>query len=86
MVINVKDDLNDKELEEIPEVKKYFSRIYTVLSKNVKEQLDNLDISKDKKTPRTLNSIRGVIRHFRMIYSSLPEPHPKSGRDKGSST
>jgi len=49
MVINVKDDLNDKELEEIPEVKKYFSRIYTVLSKNVKEQLDNLDISKDKK-------------------------------------
>ncbi|MFX1574714.1 MAG: hypothetical protein ACFFB0_18415 [Promethearchaeota archaeon] len=36
-------------MEEIPEVKKYFSRIYTVLSKRVREQLDNLNISKEKK-------------------------------------
>ncbi len=49
MVIKIKNDLSDKELEEIPEVKKYFTRIYTVLSKKVREQLDNLDISKDKK-------------------------------------
>lgn len=49
MVIKIKNDLSDKELETIPEVKKYFTRIYTVLSKKVREQLDNLDISKDKK-------------------------------------
>jgi len=49
MVIKIKNDLSDKELEEIPEVKKYFARIYTVLPKKVREQLDNLDVSKDKK-------------------------------------
>lgn len=49
MVINIKNELNDNKLEEIPEVKKYFSRIYTVLSKRVREQLDNLNISKEKK-------------------------------------
>ena len=49
MVIKIKNDLSDKELEAIPEVKKYFTKIYTVLSKKVREQLDNLDISKDKK-------------------------------------
>lgn len=49
MVIKMKNGVNDKELEEIPEVKKYFARIYSVLSKNVREQLNNLDISKDRK-------------------------------------
>ncbi len=37
------------ELEEIPEIKKYFSRIYTTLSKDIREKLRDLDLSKEKK-------------------------------------
>jgi len=37
------------ELEEIPEIKKYFSRIYTTLSKDIREKLRDLDLSKAKK-------------------------------------
>jgi len=48
-VINIKGDINEKDLEEISEIKKYFSRIFTVLPKEVRERLKNLDISKEKK-------------------------------------
>lgn len=49
MVINIKGDINEKDLEEISEIKKYFSRIFTVLPKEIRERLKNLDISKEKK-------------------------------------
>jgi hypothetical protein len=49
MVIKIKGDTNNKELEEIPEVKKYFLRIYSVFSKDVREKLKLLDVSKEKK-------------------------------------
>jgi hypothetical protein len=42
-------DINEKELEEISEIKKYFSRIFTVIPKEIKEKLKNLNLSKDKK-------------------------------------
>ena len=42
-------DIENKELENIPEVKKYFKRIYTVLSKDIRDKLKDLDLSKDKK-------------------------------------
>lgn len=42
-------DIENKELENIPEVKKYFMRIYTVLSKDIRDKLKDLDLSKDKK-------------------------------------
>jgi len=48
-VINIKGDINEKDLEEISEIKKYFSRIFTVLSKEIRERLKNLNISKEKK-------------------------------------
>ena len=49
MVIKIKEDTNNKELEEIPEIKKFFSRIYTVLSKDIRERLKHLNVSKEKK-------------------------------------
>ncbi|MFW9828891.1 MAG: hypothetical protein ACFFEY_14980 [Candidatus Thorarchaeota archaeon] len=45
----IKVDANEKELEEIPEIKKYFMRIFTVISKEVREKLNNLEIDKEKK-------------------------------------
>lgn len=42
-------DIEGKDLEEISEIKKYFLRIYTVLSKDIREKLDNLNISKKEK-------------------------------------
>ncbi|MFX1326757.1 MAG: hypothetical protein ACFE91_01255 [Promethearchaeota archaeon] len=42
-------DTDGKDLEEITEIRKYFSRIYTVLSKDIRKKLDNLDISKKEK-------------------------------------
>ena len=41
--------MQNKDLEDIPEVKKYFSRLYNVLSKDVREKLKKLNISKEKK-------------------------------------
>lgn len=37
------------ELEEIPEIKKYFSRIFTIISKDIREKLRDLNLSKEKK-------------------------------------
>ncbi len=48
-MIVIKADANEEELEEIPEIKKYFMRIFTVLSKEVREKLNNLEIDKEKK-------------------------------------
>ena len=49
MVINIKEDINEKDLEEISEIKKYFSRIFTVLPKEIRERLKQLNVSKEKK-------------------------------------
>jgi len=48
-VIRIKSDINEKNFEEISEIKKYFARIFTVLSKEVRDRLKDLDISKEKK-------------------------------------
>jgi len=48
-VLRLNRDIENKELENIPEVKKYFKRIYTVLSKDIRDKLKDLDLSKDKK-------------------------------------
>ncbi len=37
------------DIEDIPEIKKYLSRIYTILSKEIREKLKDLDVSKEKK-------------------------------------
>ena len=49
MVIKIRGDINNKDIEEIPEIKKYFMRIYTVLSKDIRDRLKNLDLPKEKK-------------------------------------
>jgi len=44
------DDLGEnRDLEDIPEIKKYFMRIYTVLSKDIREKLKLLNVSKEQK-------------------------------------
>ena len=48
-MIKIKGDTNNKDLEEISEIKKYFSRIYTVLSKDIRDKLKQLKVSKEKK-------------------------------------
>ena len=40
---------NNGDLEDIPEIKKYLMRIYTVLSKDIREKLKLLDVSKEQK-------------------------------------
>ncbi len=37
------------DIEDIPEIKKYFSRIYTILSKEIRDKLRDLNVSKEKK-------------------------------------
>lgn len=49
MVIKIRGDINNKDIEEIPEIKKYFMRIYTILSKDIRDRLKNLDLPKEKK-------------------------------------
>ena len=49
MGIKIKGDKNNKDIEEIPEIKKYFSKIYTVLSKDIRDKLKQLKVSKEKK-------------------------------------
>ena len=38
-----------RDLEDIPEIKKYFSRIYTIIPKEIREKLRDLDLPKKKK-------------------------------------
>ena len=45
----IRHGINEKKLEEISEVKKYFSRIFTIFPKEIREKLKHLDISKEKK-------------------------------------
>ncbi|MHA2393246.1 MAG: hypothetical protein ACXAEX_15000 [Promethearchaeota archaeon] len=48
-MVLINEEINYKDLEEIPEIKKYFSRIYTVLPKDIREKLKHLNVSKEKK-------------------------------------
>jgi len=48
-VVSISGDLEEKDLEDIPEIKKYFMRIYTVLSKETRDKLKQLDLDKEKK-------------------------------------
>ena len=48
-MVNISGDLEEKDLEDIPEIKKYFMRIYTVLSKEIRDKLKLIDLDKNKK-------------------------------------
>ena len=48
-MIKINGDTNNKDLEDIPEIKRYFSKIYTVLSKDIRDKLKQLKVSKEKK-------------------------------------
>lgn len=48
-MVSISEDLGEKDLEDIPEIKKYFLRVYTVLSKEIREKLKQLDLDKEKK-------------------------------------
>lgn len=48
-MIIVSDNSKNKDLEEIPEIKKYFSRIFTVMPKEIRDRMKHLDIPKEKK-------------------------------------
>ncbi|MFX1487940.1 MAG: hypothetical protein ACFFBI_02260 [Promethearchaeota archaeon] len=48
-VRKINDDINEEDLETIPEIRKYLSRIFTILPKEIREELKHLDISKEKK-------------------------------------
>ena len=41
--------MNDKNFEELEIVKRYFSRIFTVLDAKIRERLKNLNVSDEKK-------------------------------------
>ena len=41
--------MNEKNFEELDIVKKYFSRIFTVLDAKIRERLKNLNVSEEKK-------------------------------------
>ncbi|MFX1377232.1 MAG: hypothetical protein ACFFA0_15615 [Promethearchaeota archaeon] len=45
----IKHGTNEKNMEEISEIKKYFSRIFTILPKDIREKLKLLNISKEIK-------------------------------------
>jgi hypothetical protein len=51
MVILIKDIANDDDgdFEKIGVVKKYFSRVYTVLKPDIRDRLENLNIPEKKK-------------------------------------
>ncbi|HUW89597.1 MAG TPA: hypothetical protein VMV43_03685 [Candidatus Nanopelagicaceae bacterium] len=44
----ISSDENEGEFEKLEVVKKYFHRIFTILSKEVKEELIKLNLSKDE--------------------------------------
>jgi len=48
-VVKINDDINNKNFEEIKAVKKYFARIFTILSKEVRDKLLNLNVSEEKR-------------------------------------
>ena len=48
-MLKITSEINEKELEEISEIKKYFSRIFTIIPKELKERFKILNISKEKR-------------------------------------
>lgn len=48
-VLKISDDINYDNLEKIKEVKAYWKRIYSVLRKDIREKLNNLNVSEEKK-------------------------------------
>lgn len=48
-MILIKDKTTEKSIEEIHEIKKYFSRVFTVLSKEIREKIKILNLPKEKK-------------------------------------
>jgi len=47
-VLLIKNEEDDGGFEKLEVVRRYFYRIFTVLSKDVREQLTNLNLSKDE--------------------------------------
>ena len=48
-MVKFKEEIHNKDFEEINAVKKYFARIFTILSKEVREKLMNLNVSEEKR-------------------------------------
>ena len=71
-MIRIKSDINETNFEEISEIKKYFARIFTVLSKEVRDRLKDLDISKEKmkilKKELAFLSKKNQIKYLDEIY------------------
>ena len=42
-------EINNKDFEEIKTVKRYFARIFTLLSKEIREKLMNLNVTEEKR-------------------------------------
>jgi hypothetical protein len=47
-VLLINNDENDGGFETLDVVRRYFNRIFTILSKDVREQLSDLNLSKDE--------------------------------------
>lgn len=48
-MLTISDDINNEDFEKIKEVKIYWKRIYSVLRKDIREKLKNLNVSEEKK-------------------------------------
>ena len=48
-MVKINDDINNKNFEETNTVKRYFARIFTILSKEIREKLMNLNVSEKKR-------------------------------------
>ena len=48
-MVKFKDEINSKNFEETKAVKKYFARIFSVLSKEVRDKLMSLIVSEEKR-------------------------------------
>jgi hypothetical protein len=66
-VIRISIDPKEKELEEIPEIKNYFIRIFTLLSKDVREKLNNLNLDKDQKK-KIKKELAFLTKHRQLEY------------------
>ncbi len=66
-MLSINRDLEEKDLEDVPEIKRYFMRIYTVLSKDIREKLKQLDLDKEKKK-KIKNEIAFLSREKQIEY------------------
>ncbi|MFX0042213.1 MAG: hypothetical protein ACFE8L_04820 [Candidatus Hodarchaeota archaeon] len=48
-MLKISDDISNNDLDEIKEVRAYWKRIYSVLRKDIREKLKNLNVSEEKK-------------------------------------